>query len=350
MRDGERFLPEALASLSAQTMGDWLCLALDDGSRDGTRALLLSHARRDPRFRVLVRERSEGIASALRFLLSRVETPWTARMDGDDVALPDRLRLQAAAAAADPGVELWGCGVFPAGDATPGWADYLAWINATAGEADIVRHAFTELPIPHTTWLARTAALRTAGGYRDGPFPEDYDLFLRLLRRGTRMAKTPEILAGWRDHPARATRLSPNCDGDAILLLKAEHFAAALAEGGLPHLLRRPVAIWGAGKTGRILAAALRRHGLTPACILDPLKPSGNVEGIPVLPPEAARPEDHLLLVAVRPRYVRKELEERFEKEGRIWDGLHLDVLRPHPLPAREPRSPLMGEGHGEGG
>ena len=155
-------------------------------------------------------------------------------MDGDDVALPDRLRLQAAAAAADPGVALWGTGVFPAGDASPGWADYLAWINSVAGEADIVRHAFTELPIPHTTWLARTATLRDAGGYRDGPFPEDYDLFLRLLRRGTRMAKTPEILAGWRDHPARATRLSPNCDGDAILLLKAEHFAAALAREGCP--------------------------------------------------------------------------------------------------------------------
>ncbi|HYE97708.1 MAG TPA: glycosyltransferase, partial [Planctomycetota bacterium] len=52
VRDAERTLPAALESLRRQTLGEWELVAVDDGSRDGSRALLEAAAARDPRVRV----------------------------------------------------------------------------------------------------------------------------------------------------------------------------------------------------------------------------------------------------------------------------------------------------------
>jgi hypothetical protein len=255
----------------------------------------------------------------LNFLLSCVETEWFARMDADDVCAPRRFELQAAAARADPEVALWGARVDPLGEASPGWRAYLDWANGITGDDAIRQNAFTECPLPHPTWLGRVRDVREAGGYRDGPFPEDYELFLRLLERGARFGKVSsgEAALGWRDHPSRETRTHSRYGFDAILRLKAARFPALLRAGRLPGVSTRPVAVWGAGKTGKIAARELALHGLSPECFLDPMRPGVKSSGIPVLAPEASPPGRHLVLVAVRPRKLRAELTERFASEGR---------------------------------
>lgn len=318
VRDARLHLDEALASLSAQTLGDWICWALDDASQDGSGELLRAHARVDPRFRVLTNTASTGVAAALQRLLDVADTPWVARMDADDVCLPQRVERQWHAAREEPAVALWGTGVEPLGEPSPGWRDYLAWLNGVQSHTRIRAEAFTESPLPHPTWLARRDALRAAGGYRSGPFLEDYDLFLRLLRRGERFGKVPEPLLRWRDHPARETRTSPRADRDAVLRLKAHHFARGWLAGAFSHLPRRDLAIWGAGQTGRLLRQALAGYGLPVAAFVDPLKAGRPGCGAPVLDPAESPSGRHLLLVAVGPRPLRQQLEERFAGEGRV--------------------------------
>lgn len=320
VRDARPFLLEALESLSEQTLRRWRCLVWDDGSRDGSRGLVERHARQDPRFCVLGRSEPVGVAGALQELLSRVDTPWVARMDADDRCLPERLECAIDAARADPGVALWGTLVGSLGEPGEGWTRYLEWLNGVAEEGDLRAHAFTECPLPHPTWLGRTEVLRAAGGYRQGSFPEDYDLFLRLLRAGARFGKVRQIGLLWRDHPNRETRTSSRTHRDAFLRLKAHHFAEGLRSGQLSHLPRKPIAIWGAGRTGRTLANEILQKGLSPECFVDPVKAGIRTFGLPVVEPEAAPPGRHLVLVAVGPHPLRQELAERFAREGRVFE------------------------------
>jgi glycosyltransferase involved in cell wall biosynthesis len=96
VRDEEPFLVECLESLSAQTLADFEVVAVDDGSTDATFEILEAHARADSRFRVLHREPA-GMVAASERARAEARAPLLARMDADDVALPQRLELQVAA-------------------------------------------------------------------------------------------------------------------------------------------------------------------------------------------------------------------------------------------------------------
>ena len=108
VRDGERFVAEAIGSVLGQTVSDLELIVVDDGSTDSTPALLAGVA--DPRVRVLTQPPS-GLAPALNAGCAEAAAPVIARMDADDVALPDRLEWQLAFLDAHPDVALLGGGI-----------------------------------------------------------------------------------------------------------------------------------------------------------------------------------------------------------------------------------------------
>ena len=108
VRDGERFLVEAVESVLEQTERDLELIVVDDGSTDSTPRLLAGVS--DPRLRVLTQE-PRGLAPALNVGCSEASAPVIARMDADDVALPDRLERQLAFLDAEPEVALLGGGI-----------------------------------------------------------------------------------------------------------------------------------------------------------------------------------------------------------------------------------------------
>jgi glycosyltransferase involved in cell wall biosynthesis len=103
VHDAERYLAEAVESILAQSFGDFELLAIDDGSRDGSAAILDAYARRDARVRV-VRRPHEGLIATLNEGLALARGELVARMDADDVALPQRLERQAERLDRDPGL------------------------------------------------------------------------------------------------------------------------------------------------------------------------------------------------------------------------------------------------------
>lgn len=102
-----RYIHDTLRSVLEQTFQDFEVIVVDDGSTDGTYEVLLDYARRDPRIRV-VRNDHGGISRALNRGLEVATRPWIARLDHDDMALPERFARQLAAAARNPEVILWG--------------------------------------------------------------------------------------------------------------------------------------------------------------------------------------------------------------------------------------------------
>jgi glycosyltransferase involved in cell wall biosynthesis len=282
--NAEATLGAALASLQAQTEPDFELLVVDDGSTDGTAALVAAAGSQDPRVRLLQRPHG-GIVAALNAGLAATRAPLIARMDADDVAHPRRLAVQRAMLEADAGLGLVSCLVAHAGDAgdTRGYAVHVDWLNGLLTPEAIALARFVEAPLAHPSVMFRRELLDRHGGYIDGEFPEDYELWLRWLDAGVRMAKAPEVLLTWRDGPNRLSRTHPRYDVAAFYRLKAAWLARWLVRHG-----HTRVVVWGSGKTSRQRSAFLTAHGIVIAAYvdIDPRRAGGHSRGTPILAPE----------------------------------------------------------------
>jgi glycosyltransferase involved in cell wall biosynthesis len=202
VHNGERFLRDALDSVLAQNLTDIEVLVVDDGSTDGTRALLAAH--RDERLRVLGQEHA-GLVAALERAVREARAPLLARMDADDVSLPERLQRQAAFLEANPRVGLVGCGVEVIDES--GRAE--GTVLLPLGDGDLRRRLLLRNPFTHGSVVLRREALEEAGGYCAGHGAnEDYDLWRRIARRWE-LAAVPEVLYRYRRHGAAVTVTNP---------------------------------------------------------------------------------------------------------------------------------------------
>lgn len=266
VRDGLPHLEEAIASIRAQTLDDWEWIIVDDGSQDGTSGRLAEWARRDRRIRV-TQAPARGLVQSLNAGLARCRGALVARMDADDVALPERLARQAAymeehprVAAADTGVELLG------GERNAGMRAYVAWVNDHPTPESIAADLFVESPLVHPAVCFRTAAVRGIGGYRDGDFPEDYDLWLRLHGAGQGLGKLAnQSLLLWRDRPGRLSRTDLRYRRAAFRRLKQQHLERI--DGA--RLTSEGFALWGATRPSRPWRQWLRRLGIRPEFVAE---------------------------------------------------------------------------------
>jgi glycosyltransferase involved in cell wall biosynthesis len=284
VRDAAATLPACIDSLRAQTLADHEVVAVDDGSLDGSGALLQAAAAADRRWRVL-HQPPAGLVPALERARHAARAPLLARMDADDVCHPERLARQADRLVAEPAlgvcataVELFG------GQDNEGMRRYVAWSNALLTHEQIVGEMLVESPLVHPSVALRASLLRELGGYRDHGGPEDYDLWLRAQALGARFAKLPEPLLRWRDSVRRLTRTDPRYAPGRFRALKID----ALERG--PLRVPRPVVVWGAGPLGKRFARELLARGHQVAAFADvhPRRLGSLVHGLPVLTSEGA--------------------------------------------------------------
>ncbi len=318
MRDGARWLGEAIDSALADSEPGDEVVVVDDGSRDDPASVLP----RDPRVRLL-HQPPRGIVAALEHGRGVANGELIARLDCDDLVLPGRLAAQRAFLAENPGVAAVGGrarAVTDDGEIPAFMARYVDWVNSVRHPA---REILVESPMFHPASTLRASALHAVGGWRHGDFAEDYDLFLRLLGAGHGLHNLDREVLAWRDRPGRLTRTDPRYAREAMFPLKS----AWLATGRLA--TRRRVAAWGAGKAGRPWLAWLRAQGHDLVAVLDigaGRRGFVSRQGVPVTPPESIKGLDFdLLLVAVGSRGGREEVRARIAslrpelEEGRDW-------------------------------
>jgi glycosyltransferase involved in cell wall biosynthesis len=312
-RDAEPTIDAALASLAAQTFTDFEVLAIDDGSRDGTRARLDDWARRDPRIRP-VSTSGVGLVGALTLGLGRSSGAFVARMDADDVSLPERLAESVARLEREPSLAGVGTGVEIVRvdrPPSPALVAYGRWLSSLTTTARLFADRLVESPLCHPSVTLRRSALERAGGWRDGDFPEDWELWLRLLEAGERLVCLPRVLHRWTDHDRRLTRTDARYRPAGHTALRAAVLARRL-EG-------QPIAIWGAGERGITLAKALLARGARVDRFIDvnPRKLGQRIHGARVVWPEdlLAPGEEHVV-AAVGASGARAEIRAFLESRG----------------------------------
>lgn len=198
VRNGERWVAEAVESVLRQASADFELIVVDDGSTDRTGAILDGYG--DARLKVLHQEQA-GLTRSLNHALRLTTAPLVARMDADDVALPERFAKQVAFLDSHPEVGLLGTGcheISPSGEV-------LRTISPPVEDGAIRRALIRRNLFIHSSAVMRREVLEAVGGYDETlPVAQDYDLWMRMSRI-TRMANLPEPLVLRRLTPGRVS-------------------------------------------------------------------------------------------------------------------------------------------------
>jgi glycosyltransferase involved in cell wall biosynthesis len=308
-------LVSCLDSVRRQTLIDWECVIVDDGSEDASVEIAAKAAESDPRF-IHVRRIHTGLIETLNSGIDRCSGDLVARMDADDWMHRDRLALQARALAEDTALELVGTHVrtFPRSALGDGSREYEAWLNSMRSPADVYRERFIECPLAHPTWMLRRATLEHAR-YRDRGWPEDYDLLLRLLQNGNRAGVVPQRLVAWRHHPGRLSRRNPRYSLECFTACRAAFLASDYLHKSDSYVLG------GYGQTGRALRRALAGHEKRLSGLIEvhPGRIGQRIHNAPVVTPDQIdQLPPHPLIISVSGAGPRAEIRHKLSDLNRV--------------------------------
>jgi glycosyltransferase involved in cell wall biosynthesis len=306
---------QTLESLRAQTFQPLEIIVVNDGSTDGTLKIL--QAQKDIH---LINRPHRGIVPALNDGLAAAQGEYIARMDADDLCHPNRIGQQVAHLDKFPTLGMVGSRVEFGGDREQhkGYAGYVNWINTLIDPDEIALSRFIESPFAHPSMMFRRKLVEQFGNYRNGPFPEDYELWLRWMANGVKAGKVDQKLITWNDPPTRLSRTDERYSVDAFYRMKADYLFQWLEQHN-PH--HPEVVVWGAGRVTRKRAAILQNCGLKITQYID-LKKRVLDCGTPVIHHEdIPSPESCFILPMVGNRGARSKirafLKERGFTEGR---------------------------------
>mgnify|MGYP000420005723 CR=1 FL=1 len=310
-------LRTAIDSLEVEQLPEVEVVAVNDGSTDGSAALLDALSDLRPWLRVLHRTHA-GIVSALNAGISAATGSLIARMDADDRSLPGRLHRQRDFLRAHREIGLVAGRVRFGGHPlrARGYAQYVRWINSLGSPDDIAMMRFVESPFAHPAVMFRRELIDHHGGYHDGTFPEDYELWLRWMDAGVRMASIPDEVLLWSDPPNRLSRSDPRYTIDAFYRMKSTYLARWLQHrtSFWPQVI-----VWGAGRTTRQRARHLIVQGARVRAWvdIDPEKIGHRVQGVPVIAPQdLPAPGTAIILSYVGNRSARTEIMQWLRENG----------------------------------
>ncbi|KQP35806.1 hypothetical protein ASF44_21100 [Pseudorhodoferax sp. Leaf274] len=192
-----------MASIVQQTFTDWELLLMDDGSDDGALDSVENLA--DPRIRILRDGKKRGIAVRLNQALDLACGQYFARMDADDVSFPDRFAKQVEVLQADGALDLVATRAIV--------IDEEHRITGTCQSAisheAICARPWLGFPLPHPTWMGRTAWFRAHRYATPAPYLcEDQELLLRTHAH-SKFGTVDELLFAYRIQTTKDRRILP---------------------------------------------------------------------------------------------------------------------------------------------
>jgi len=192
-----RYLPEAVESILSQSFADFEFLIFDDGSTDGSYDILHRYSLRDGRIRLFAKPHC-GYVTWLNEGIQIARGEYIARMDADDISLPQRLARQVEYMRQKGECAVVGCDLVQIDSDGDLLNEVLHDTDHKAIEKDLLNGGLGV--ISHPACIIRRSALLAVGGYRkEFETIEDFDLWFRLAEYGL-LANLPEVLLKYRIH------------------------------------------------------------------------------------------------------------------------------------------------------
>ncbi|MDG1326565.1 MAG: glycosyltransferase family 2 protein [Opitutales bacterium] len=311
-------ISDSIHSICAQLFESWELILIDDSSTDHSADEVCKLSKHDQRISIY-QNKGAGIVDALNTGLSYANGEFIARMDADDVMHEDRLSLQYKYLCTNQDVGVVSSLVKHTGDSSQdsrGFERYVDWSNGIMSNEGISINRFIESPISHPTVMFRKKLISKYGHYLKGPFPEDYELWLRLLHNGVKFAKINRSLLDWKDHLCRLSRTDKRYARSAFQRIKARYVSLWIKQN-LDHEME--LHAWGFGKVARRQVHYLQLNGVTIKCFyeVDPNKierPQSNVKVLSIeeIPPRGKA----FMLVLIGSMGIREEIGKHLTAKG----------------------------------
>ena len=258
--NAERSLKDAIQSILDQTFVNFELLLIDNNSTDKSFEIARTIALTDSRIKLL-NETKQGVVHAMNLGLTIACGKFIARMDADDISRADRLQKQVDFLNSNTEISFVGSEVkyVPHNKNTAGFSRFVDWVNTFHSSAEIEKNRFIEIPVINPTIMFRRELCGNLGGCLDGDFPEDYEMQLRYLDAGAKMAKLPLKLLEWHDYSTRLTRTDDRYSTEAFFKIKAFYLKKWSEQNNPfhPHIW-----VWGAGRKTRQRCNYLKQEGL----------------------------------------------------------------------------------------
>jgi glycosyltransferase involved in cell wall biosynthesis len=196
VHNNEQYLPEAIESIVNQVFSDFEFLILNDASTDGSRDIIRAYA--DPRIRLIENERNLGLTASLNRGIDLARGAYIARMDADDIALPERLHRQVAFMEGSQDIDV--CGSW-----YELFGDRVKLVKSPVDHQDISDTLFFKNCIAHSTVCIRKQLFaECAVRYNEAfEYAQDYELWCRIINKVT-FANMPEVLLKYRIHGSQS--------------------------------------------------------------------------------------------------------------------------------------------------
>lgn len=196
------YLKAAIDSVLAQSFADFELLLINDGSTDDSESIIQTY--NDHRIRAFYNEKNSGLIATLNRGISLARGIYIARMDADDICLPQRLALQVAFLEQHPEISFVATTIKLIDEAG---RERGTWdLDQQTTTPQSIRATLPQKNcIAHPTAMGRTEAFRKYGYNAAQLHTEDYDLWLRVLNSGANIGKIKEPQLLYRQHSASVT-------------------------------------------------------------------------------------------------------------------------------------------------
>ena len=180
VKDAGKFVVEAVESIQNQTYKNWEMIVVDDGSTDETGKILKKFARKDKRIMVITNKISRGIGASLNMALTKARGIYIARMDGDDIALPNRLATQVSYLQRYRNIVAVGGQV----EMIDSESEIFAYKHFPTDPHRLREMIMWMVPLQHPVMMARASVYKKCRYDENFKTAEDVEMFLQLMRYG----------------------------------------------------------------------------------------------------------------------------------------------------------------------
>ena len=222
--NGEDYLAETVESVLCQTFTEWEFIIINDCSTDNTSKILSDYESKDSRIKVHTNETNLRLPSSLNKALSLAKGKYIARMDADDICMPDRLQKQYDFMEANPNVDLSSCrfltlknGVYSSGGC-----------GGKGDSESIEALLLVTNPILHPGIIAKADVIKELGYDKNFTCTEDMELWTRFVLNNKRVEILSEYLMIYRLHDKQITETTLDKQKNEVIKIQKTYLSPLL--------------------------------------------------------------------------------------------------------------------------